>query len=83
MITKNSIKKSNSKTSKTELVTDFGTRKINKQNLSRTVVLPKIALSNCGNAIADQVQVQLVQKNGESFLKLIPICAPKKGRNSK
>ena len=67
------------RSSSNELVTDFGTRAINTQNFSKTVVLPKTALSNCGNNSADKVKIQLVQKNGERFLKLTPICVPNGG----
>jgi len=59
-----------------EVITDFGERKVNTQNFSKTVVLPKQALSNCGcNLDKDiKVNVQLVQKGNEKFIKLIPVC---------
>ncbi len=60
-----------------ETVTDFGTRQLNKQNFSRTVVLPKTALMNCGCDLNDKdlkVNVTLVQKNDEKFIKVVPIC---------
>ena len=62
---------------KAETVTDFGTRQLNKQNFSRTVVLPKTALMNCGCDLNDKdlkVNVSLVQKNDEKFIKVVPIC---------
>ena len=67
-------------TKQDEMVTDFGERKINTQNFSKTVVIPKIALENfqCGEEIT-RVDVQLVQTNDEKFIKLVPVCAtPKK-----
>ena len=59
-----------------ESITDFGVRKVNTQNFSKTVVLPKQALSNCGcNLDQDiKVTVQLVQRGNEKFIKLIPVC---------
>ena len=61
-----------------EVTTDFGLRKVNTQNFSKTVVLPKQALSNCGcNLDKDiKVNVQLVQRGREKFIKLIPVCDP-------
>ena len=58
-----------------ETITDFGTRQLNKQNFSRTVVLPKTALKNCGCDPDDEceVNVSLVQKGNEKFLKITPI----------
>jgi len=59
-----------------EVTTDFGERKVNTQNFSKTVVLPKQALSNCGCNLDEdiKVNVQLVQKGSEKFIKLIPVC---------
>ena len=74
------MSKKHSKTNRSssnELVTDFGTRAINTQNFSKTVVLPKTALSNCGDSSTDKVKIQLVQNNGERFLKLTPVRTPK------
>ena len=62
------------RSSSNEVVTDFGTRAINTQNFSKTVVLPKTALNNCGNGSTGKVKIQLVQKNGERFIKLTPVC---------
>jgi len=61
-----------SKTRNKELVTDFGNRKINNQNFSKTVVLPKTALDNCSTT-AKEVNIQLVQSPKEKYLKLTPI----------
>ncbi len=58
-------------------ITDFGNRQLNRQNFSRTVVLPKTALMNCGCDLNDKdlkVNVSLVQKNDEKFIKVVPIC---------
>ncbi len=59
-----------------EVTTDFGSRKVNTQNFSKTVVLPKQALSNCGCNLDEdiKVKVQLVQRGSEKFIKLIPVC---------
>jgi len=61
---------------KDEVSIDFGERKINSQNFSKTVVLPKTALTGCGCNLDEdlKVNVQLVQNNGEKFIKLIPVC---------
>ena len=58
-----------------ETITDFGNRQLNKQNFSRTVVLPKTALKNCGCDPDDdcEVNVSLVQNNDERFLKITPV----------
>jgi len=59
-----------------EVTIDFGLRKVNTQNFSKTVVLPKQALSNCGCNLDEdiKVNVQLVQRGSEKFIKLIPVC---------
>lgn len=64
------------------MITEFGTRKISNQNFSKMVALPKTALMNCGNSKITQVDVKLVQQNGERFIKLTPICKTK-GESSK
>ncbi len=58
-----------------ETITDFGNRQLNKQNFSRTVVLPKTALKNCGCNPDDdcKVNVSLVQSGDERFIKVVPI----------
>jgi len=68
-----------------EVTTDFGERKVNTQNFSKTVVLPKQALSNCGCNLDEdiKVNVQLVQKGDEKFIKLIPICDQSDDENKK
>jgi len=60
-----------------ESITDFGNRQLNQQNFSRTVVLPKTALQNCGCNLDDKdlkVNVTLVQKDDEKFIKVTPVC---------
>jgi hypothetical protein len=60
-----------------ESITDFGDRQVNKQNFSRTVVLPKTALQNCDCNLEDEnlmVNVSLVQQGDEKFIKLTPVC---------
>ena len=53
------------------VITDFGTRKISRQNFSKIVALPKTALDNCG--ITSHVNVKLVQWEDEKFIQLTPI----------
>ena len=60
-----------------ESITDFGNRQLNQQNFSRTVVLPKTALQNCGCNLDDKdlkVNVTLVQRDDEKFIKVTPVC---------
>lgn len=61
------------------VVTDFGTRKISNQNFSKMIAIPKMALSNLCSEEVEVVNVQLVQQDGERFLKLSPICKTKGG----
>ncbi len=65
--TKNQIRNSE------PLVTDFGTRAIYRQNFSLAVSVPKLALANIGINGAARVNFQLVQHNGEKFLKISPV----------
>ena len=63
---------------KLESITDFGDRQLNRQNFSRTVVLPKTALKNCGFDLDEddaKVNVSLVQHGDEKFIKISPITA--------
>jgi len=53
------------------MVIDFGTRKISRQNYSRMVALPKMALQDRGQEIT-LVNVKLVEFDGEKFIKLTP-----------
>ncbi len=60
-----------------ESIIDFGDRQLNKQNMSRTVVLPKTALKNCGFDLDDdetRVNVSLVERDDEKFIKISPIA---------
>ena len=59
-----------------EIIIDFGDRQLNRQNKSRTVVLPKIALKNAGFNLDDEderVNVSLVEHDDETFIKISPI----------
>ena len=59
-----------------ESIIDFGERQLNRQNMSRTVVLPKTALKNCGFDLEDddaKVNVSLVERDDEKFIKISPI----------
>lgn len=53
------------------VVIRFGQRCIYKANFSRAVSLPKIALANMG-IDTGLVDVQLVQENGEKYIKILP-----------
>ena len=62
-----------------ESIIDFGDRQLNRQNMSRTVVLPKTALKNCGFDLEDddaKVNVSLVERDDEKFIKISPIAEP-------
>lgn len=56
------------------VVMNFGTRKISDQNFSKMIALPKTALANCSPEEIARVNVQLVQDNGEKYIKLTPVC---------
>jgi len=59
-----------------ESIIDFGDRQLNRQNMSRTVVLPRTALENAGFDLDEEderVNVSLVQNDDESFIKISPI----------
>ena len=61
-----------------ESIIDFGDRQLNRQNKSRTVVLPKTALENAGFDLEEddaRVNVSLVQHGDEKFIKISPITA--------
>ena len=63
-----------------ESIIDFGDRQLNRQNMSRTVVLPKTALKNCGFDLDDddtKVNVSLVERDDEKFIKISPIAETK------
>ena len=62
-----------------EHITDFGIRTLNRQNFSRTVVLPKIALKNCGCDVDEdcKVNISLVQNGDDAFIKILPLTTKK------
>jgi len=62
--------KNNTKVNTNTMTTDFGERKIVGQNFSKMVSIPKTALTNLGRS--SSLKVELVQENGEKFLKLSP-----------
>ena len=65
---------------KLESITDFGDRQLNRQNFSRTVVLPKTALKNCGCDLDERnakVNISLVQHDDEKFIKISPVSSAK------
>jgi hypothetical protein len=67
-----------------EMEIEFGSRKLNTQNFSKTVVLPKEALANCGCDMNDNdimLDVRLVQKDGERYIKLTPVCKTGDAKN--
>lgn len=62
--------------------TDFGTRNLHKMRFSKAVIIPKIALTNCGHIEANMVHVRLIQEKGQRYLRLDPIYKPKEeGKN--
>jgi len=71
-------KKSQKQDQNQELEVDFGNRKVTSQNFSKLVALPKEALRGCGCNLEDKnikVDVKLVQKDGEKYIKLTPVCS--------
>lgn len=54
---------------------DLGTRSLNRQGKhNKTIVVPKIAIDNCGVLDPDKMNVSLVKTNkGEKFIKLTPV----------
>ena len=58
------------------MITDLGERSLNKQHNNRTIVIPKIALDNCGCDTTSEkmtANVVLVQEpNGENYIKVTP-----------
>ena len=59
-----------------ETIIDFGDRQLNRQNKSRTVVLPKTALRNAGFDLDDdktRVNISLVENDDEKFIKISPV----------
>ena len=62
----------NTRKKPTSMITDFGLRRISRQNFSKIIAIPKPALENC-NKEANQVNVQLVQEKGEKYIKLTPV----------
>jgi len=63
-----------------ETIIDFGDRQLNRQNRSRTVVLPKIALKNAGFDLDEEdgrVNVSLVEHDDEKFIKISPVIEEK------
>ena len=63
--------KNQTKDNTSPMTTDFRNRKIVGQNFSKMISLPKTALKNLGSK-ATSLKVELVQQNGEKFLKLSP-----------
>lgn len=59
-----------------DIIIDFGDRQLNRQNKSRTVVLPKTALKNAGFDLDEEderVNVSLVEHDDEKFIKISPV----------
>lgn len=69
---KNALQDKVKPSSNSARIIDFGTRKISRQNFSRIVALPKLALLDRGHE-ATHVNVKLVELDGEKFIKLTPI----------
>ncbi len=63
-----------------DIIIDFGDRQLNRQNKSRTVVLPKTALKNAGFDLDEEderVNISLVEHDGEKFIKISPVIEEK------
>ena len=78
---RNSKKTEQKQAQNPELEVDFGNRKVTSQNFSKLVALPKEALSGCGCNLEGKnisVDVKLVQKDGEKYIKLTPVCETQK-----
>ena len=56
-----------------QTVVDFGVRIISDRNSSKTIALPKTALSNLSEEKFYKLSIKLVQQSGEKFLKLTPV----------
>ena len=73
---KNSMKNRKNAKVTTAMITDLGERSLNKQHNNRTIVIPKIALDNCGCDTTSEkmtANVVLVQEpNGENYIKVTP-----------
>jgi hypothetical protein len=67
---------------KTSMVTDFGIRSLHKLRFSKSVLIPKIALTNCGPIEANMVHVTLVQEKGQKYIRIDPIFKPKEERKN-
>ena len=54
---------------------DLGSRSLNRQGKhNKTIVVPKIAIENCGVLDPKKMKVSLVKTNkGERFIKLTPV----------
>ncbi len=54
---------------------DLGTRSLNRQGKhNKTIVVPKIAIDNCGVLDPEKMRVSLVKTDkGEKFIKLTPV----------
>ncbi|MCH7648264.1 MAG: hypothetical protein IIA83_06630 [Thaumarchaeota archaeon] len=59
-----------------DIIIDFVDRQLNRQNKSRTVVLPKTALKNAGFDLDEEderVNISLVEHDDEKFIKISPV----------
>ena len=76
MAKKNHNADANATAQENEVSIDFGERKVNSQNFSKTVVLPKTALTGCGCNLHDdiRVNVKLLTKGKERVILLTPVC---------
>ena len=72
MNTHTSIKKQTKISHLSAVSTDFGIRKISNQNFSKVIAIPKTAIENLG-VNSTEMKVELVQENGEKFIKLTPV----------
>lgn len=56
-----------------KFVVDYGIRKLSNRPFTIVVSLPKLAIKNCADGQFYKVKIQLVNDNGEKYLKLTPV----------
>ncbi|KAG2477970.1 MAG: hypothetical protein NPMRTH1_820007 [Nitrosopumilales archaeon] len=54
-------------------IINFGIRVISNRNSSKTIALPKTALKNLSDGRFSKLSIQLIDENGNKFLKLTPV----------
>lgn len=57
----------------TKTTINFGIRIISDRNSSKTIAIPKTALKNLSDGKFSKICIQLIDENGDRFLKLTPV----------